>query len=151
LLEAGADPDARNTEGLTALALGAFANKPAVVELLVRAGAAVDAGNWKEGRWMTSLHRAAAAGNDEMVGVLLRCGANPSSLDSGHPFSPLEAAFVSWSASVIRLLVEAGADLEATGISGLSAPDFAEKIARQEPTFGEVAIRLRRAAGGGLF
>jgi hypothetical protein len=86
-----------------------------------------------------------------MVGVLLRCGANPSSQGSGRQFSPLDAAIASRSASVIRLLVEAGTDLEAPGLYGLSAPDLAEKLARRDADFEEVAIRLRRAAGGGLF
>jgi ankyrin repeat protein len=111
----------------------------------------VDTGNWKEGLWWTPLHGAAAEGNDEMARVLLRCGANPSSRGSGHPFSPLDAAIGTGRASVIRLLVEAGADLEATGITGLSATELGEMRARQDPAFEEVAMWLRRAAGGGLF
>jgi hypothetical protein len=51
LLEAGVDLDARDSEGLTALAIGINANKPAVVELLICAGAALDAGYLEGGAW----------------------------------------------------------------------------------------------------
>jgi hypothetical protein len=86
-----------------------------------------------------------------MVGILLRCDANPSSHGSGHPFSPLEAAFASRSASVIRLLVETGADLEAKGLFGTSALDLAARKTRDEPDVGGGRHSASPAAGGGLF
>jgi hypothetical protein len=151
LLGAGVNPDARDSEGLSARVLGVHANQPAVVELLIRAGAAVDAAYLVRGRWWTPLHFACAESNAEMVRILLRAGADPSWQGSGEAFSPLDAAIPSLSAEVIRLLVEAGADLEAEGAIGLSAPDFAEEMAHGHPNFEGVAIRLRRAASGGLF
>jgi cytohesin len=151
LLGAGVDPDARDSEGGTALARAANANQLAAVEILLRAGAAVDAGFLLEGRWVRPLHFAAAKGNAEVVRILLRAGADPSSSQgSGRPFSPLDAAICSRSPCVIGLLVEAGADLEAKGHFGSSAPDFAANVARRDPSF-EAAILLRRAAGGGSF
>jgi ankyrin repeat protein len=131
LLGAGVDPDARGSDGFTALALGVRANHPAVVEILVRAGAAVDAGQVVRGRWWTPLHVAADLGDAEMVGILLRAGADPSSHSSSDPFSPLDAAFVSSnpSPSVIRLLVEAGADLGAKGRLSWWASNLAAEMA----------------------
>ena len=121
-----------------------------MVELLLRAGAAVDPVDLQRKGWLTPLHIAALAGNAEMVGILLRAGADPSSPGSGDPFSPLDAAFAGGSAAVFRLLVEAGADLGAKGLFGLWAPDFAEKAAFEDPGLGEIALLFRRAAGGGL-
>jgi ankyrin repeat protein len=118
LLEAGVALEARTSDGLTALALAAHANQPAVVEILLRAGAAVDAGYLEGVQWWTPLHLAAAAGNADVVRILLGGGADPSSQGSGLPFSPLDAAIANRSTSVIRLLVEAGADLEAKGRTG---------------------------------
>jgi ankyrin repeat protein len=152
LLGTGVDPDAWDSEGWTALALGAHTNRPAVVEILLRAGAAVDAGMVREGRWLTPLHLAAFQGNAEVVRILLSAGANPSSSRrSDEAFSPLEAAIYNRKAFVARLLVEAGADLEAKGLSGLSVPDLAAVWARRDPSFQEAAILLRRAASGGFF
>jgi ankyrin repeat protein len=148
LLGAGADPDARDSEGWTSLAFGVYANHFAVVKILIRAGAAVDAGVFGGGRWWTPLHHAAAAGNAEMVRILLGSGADPSAAGSGTPFLPLNAAFAGRSASVIRLLVEAGADLSARGLFGLSAPEFAEMMALVDSDSEEFANLLLRAAGG---
>jgi ankyrin repeat protein len=44
LLGAGVDPDARGSEGFTALAVGVHFNQPPVVELLIRVGAAMNVG-----------------------------------------------------------------------------------------------------------
>jgi hypothetical protein len=91
---------------------------------------------------------AVATGSAELVRILLRAGANPSSQDSGASFLPLEAAVFGQSASVIRLLVEAGADPEAKGRFGLSMADLAANIARENPDDEDVAMRLRRVADG---
>jgi ankyrin repeat protein len=155
LLGAGVDSDARASEGLTALAHGALLDHPAVVEVLIRAGAAVDACCLWEGLWLTPLHFAARRGNAEMVGLLWRAGADPSARGSGDPFWTLEAVITSRSPSpsVVRLLIEAGADLEAKDRIGLSVPDLAAKVARDKPDLVEIEIAslLRQAASGGLF
>jgi ankyrin repeat protein len=133
LLGAGADPDARTSKGWTALALGAHANKLAIVEILLRVGAAVNTGFMMGEVWVTPLHFAAAQGNAEMVGALLRAGANPLSQGSRKSFAPLDAAIANRRGSVIRLLVEAGADLAARGWSDSSTPEFAAEVARPDP------------------
>jgi hypothetical protein len=81
--------------------------------------------------------------------ILLRSGADPSRQGGGLPFSPLDAAIASDSPAVIQPRIEAGADLEARGRFGLSAPNFAAEIARRYSDFQEIAILLRQAAGGG--
>jgi hypothetical protein len=148
LLEAGVDPDARDLQGFTPVMQGANANQLAVVDLLIRAGTAVDAGSVVDGQRWTPLHLAAGAGNAEMVRVLLRGGADPSSQGSRDSLSPLDAAIAGRSAAVVQLLVEAGANLEAKGGWGLSAPDYAAEMARSDPRFEEVARLLRRPASG---
>jgi ankyrin repeat protein len=71
LLDAGADPNARNDEGITPLHLAAY---PEMVELLVRRGAEIDVRS-KDGSTPLILQAAEAEGCDIME-ALLRLGAD---------------------------------------------------------------------------
>jgi hypothetical protein len=89
LLDAGADPHARNQYNGTALGTAAHLD-PTVTEVLLRAGARPDVADVNDGR--TPLWEAAAYGNARVVALLLAAGANPSIVASGH--SALEIARV---------------------------------------------------------
>jgi hypothetical protein len=66
---------------------------------------------------------------------------------TGDSVSPLDVAIVHRSLPVVRLLVEAGADLEARGAVGVSAPAYATGLAHHYPDCVEIARLLRLAAG----
>jgi ankyrin repeat protein len=73
LLNKGADPDAQNDRGVTALMQGAMVGNRAAVERLLDAGARVDVQD-AEGR--SALHYAAASGQVEVVELLVNRGAD---------------------------------------------------------------------------
>lgn len=79
LLDAGADPNAVNTNGETALILAASARWPDVVRVLIAAGAEVD---HRDALGMTALHRAVLGGRygptsaTDTLRALLEAGAD---------------------------------------------------------------------------
>lgn len=76
LLDSGADPNARNDEGIAPLHLAAY---PEMVELLVRRGADIDA-RTRDGRTPLLVHAAEAERCDVMA-ALLELGADPKAVD----------------------------------------------------------------------
>jgi ankyrin repeat protein len=77
LLDAGADPNARNDEGITPLHLAVY---PEMVELLVRRGADIDVRS-NDGRTPLIVSAAEAEGIDAME-ALLRLGADAKATDN---------------------------------------------------------------------
>jgi ankyrin repeat protein len=73
LLARGADVNLRAANGGTALMVAASASSPAIVQLLIEAGADVNAKTDEGG--MTALSMAAEAGRDDIVQLLKRAGA----------------------------------------------------------------------------
>lgn len=94
LLTAGADPNlaARNPMRVAPLHSAAAHLRPYVSFTIARQllihGAAADA--LQEGGW-TALHQAAAAGNAELVDLLLACGADPGARNAGGK-TPIDVA-----------------------------------------------------------
>jgi hypothetical protein len=82
------------------------------------------------------------------------CALGPTHRCRGASFSPVQGVIDARSPCVIRLLVEAGADLEAQGRYGLSAPDLAARWADLDSTVEKGAVLLHRLAqpvpGGGV-
>lgn len=84
LLDAGADPNAVNANGETAIILAAAAHRPEVVHILVSAGAQVD---HRDAQGMTALHRAVFGGRQgstsavDTLRALLDVGADASVAD----------------------------------------------------------------------
>ena len=107
LLEAGADPNARDDRGLTPLHEGATNSNPVVAAHLLAAGADP---NGLDNDGYTPLHYAAArSGNGRVVTRLLGAGADPL-VESNDGRTPLHSALrYAAERGVISELVEAGA------------------------------------------
>ena len=143
LLEAGADPNQALRLGETPVMVAARSGFPAVVERLAEAGADLDA---RAARDQTALMWAAAQGHPGVVRVLIENGADiharsavwsqvmavpPHSVDAynrdiphGGDTALMFAARVGDAASA-RLLVAAGADVDAADAWGVSATSLA--------------------------
>jgi ankyrin repeat protein len=105
LLALGADPDARDLSGATALhwAAAGLPGRVEVVEALLRAGATVDA---TDGAGVTALMR--CRHRPAVTRALLRAGADPNAATPAGR-TPLGSATAGGDAEAVRLLLEAGA------------------------------------------
>ena len=112
LLEAGADPNARNDDGLTPLHRGAGNSNPVVIAHLLTAGGDPNA---MDNNGYTPLHYAAArSGNARAISRLLSAGADPQ-LESNDGRTPLHSALrYAAEQDVVSELVEAGATEQLT-------------------------------------
>jgi hypothetical protein len=145
LIGEGADVDAPNGAGLSALHLAAEARRLGVAALLVAKGADV---NVCDGAERTPLHHAAARGHRGTIMVLLDLGADLAAADergwtplheaaAAHQVPPLSAAFLFcisdrphfqlltgctsppvWQVGALEVLLEAGANALATDLLG---------------------------------
>jgi len=105
LLAAGADVDAKNNYGWTALHYAAAYGHADVVELLLEAGADIKAKNNSGG---TALHYAAAYGHADVVELLVSAGANVNAQDKDGWTALFWASFKGYVA-VVELLLASGA------------------------------------------
>jgi len=111
LLQQGADANAAQADGLTALHWAAMNNSKEIAELLLYAGATVKPLTRVGG--YTPLHLAARSGNDEVIRTLLEAGASVDEWTSTG-VTALHFAAQANAAAAIRTLAEFGADLNAT-------------------------------------
>jgi len=111
LLRSGADVNAAQGDGMTALHWAAQAGDRQLAEILVYAGARLEAGT-RIGRY-TALHIAAREGRHEVARVLVEAGADPEATTSNSGVTPLHLAARSGDAGLISLLIEHGADPDA--------------------------------------
>ena len=109
LLRDGADVNAAQGDGMTALHWAAERGDGEMGEVLLYAGARVDAGT-RIGHY-TPLHLAARSAHASMVELLLRAGSEPDARTTNSGASPLHLAAGSGDARVIGLLIDAGADV----------------------------------------
>jgi ankyrin repeat protein len=123
LLEGGADPNRRDASGETTplqatLSLGERQSRTTAGELLLAHGA--DPNVAAKNGW-TPLHQATWNGDEGLVGLLLKKGAqvNPKTTDSVR--TPLQNAAASRHTDVARLLLENKADPNARDFSGETA------------------------------
>ncbi len=109
LLAAGADVDARQTDGATALHWAAYRDELETVRRLLAAGAAPSVAN-RAG--VTPLALASVAGNAEMIRALLAAGADPNEHQANGE-TPLMLAARTGTAEALEVLLEHGADIDA--------------------------------------
>ena len=137
LLEAGADKDAADTDGDTALHIAAKEGHLEVVRLLLEAGADKDAAD-TDG--YTPLHFAARKGHLEAIRLLLETGADKDAATT-HGSRALHIAAQEGHMAVVRLLLEAGADKDAADTDGDTALNHAAHYGHLE------VVRLLLQAG----
>lgn len=117
--------DERANNGDTALMLAAYLEQVDWLSELIFAGAQVNQSGW------TALHYAAAAGDLQIVAVLLEHRADLNALSPNHT-TPLMMAARKGNVSVAELLLREGADFSAKNQQGMSALDFAIDAEKKE-------------------
>lgn len=113
LLQSGADVNAAQGDGMTAMHWAAENGDPRLAEMLVAAGADVAAVTRLAD--YTPLHlasRAGQAGAPAVVEILLHSGADPQSVTSTGGATPLYFAAGAGSTQSVALLLEHGADID---------------------------------------
>lgn len=111
LLRGGADVNAAQGDGMTALHWAAEIGDAELAEMVLYAGANLGAVT-RLGDY-TALHLASKGGRDEVVETLLAAGADPSAVTSTGGATALHFAASSGSAGAVRALLEHGGDVDA--------------------------------------
>lgn len=122
LLDAGADANAQNKEGATALILASTVDKD-IVKALLQHGADVNITNKMN---MTPLMFAAFAGNKEIVNLLLDANAEINAQDKLLRTALIHAAMHN-KPEIVEILVRRGADDKFKDSKGMSAKDHARQ------------------------
>ena len=112
LLTEGADVNAPQGDGMTALHWAAEAGDVEMVGMLLYAGANLQ-GVTRLGDY-TPLHLASKAGKDRVVAQLLEAGADPSAYTTTGDVTPLHFAAASGSTATVEALLDHGADVDVT-------------------------------------
>ena len=112
LLTEGADVNAPQGDGMTALHWAAEAGDVEMVGMLLYAGANLQ-GVTRLGDY-TPLHLASKAGKDRVVARLLEAGADPSAYTTTGDVTPLHFAAASGSGPTVEALLDHGADVDVT-------------------------------------
>jgi len=142
LLSEGADVNAAQGDGMTALHWAAEFGHTAVADLLLSVGADVEA-KTRIGSY-TPLHLASRSGNGPIASALLDAGANPQATTTNSGVTPLHlAAAALGAAEVVTELLMYGAKVDAREVSsGQTALMFAAAFNRAEA----IAALLEHAA-----
>ncbi len=130
LIDRGASIDARDREGMTALATAARAGKVTLVGLLIEKGADINARSINRS---TPLFYAAEADRAEATRVLIDHGADPN-ISGRSSDRPLAAAAYNDAADSVELLLKHGADPNAVDDDGKGAMVYAAGRARHART-----------------
>ncbi|MGD8329966.1 MAG: ankyrin repeat domain-containing protein [Acidobacteriota bacterium] len=110
LLRHGADVNAPQNDGMTALHWAALEDDADLAGMLVYAGAWLDVGTRLGG--YTPLHLAARSGSLAAMQALLEAGADPQARTTSGGAQPLHLAAAADSVGAIDLLIDAGADVD---------------------------------------
>ena len=135
LLDAGADPDWTDTDGMNALHHSSISGLAEAVSLLVDRGADVNAFTCSCScirscfcaKDRTPLHLAAGHGHAEIVKLLLDAGSNLNVTTSGSKENALHFAVETGSEDVVRYLMDYDADPEAQTADSKTALEIAIK------------------------
>ena len=134
LLKQGANVNAPQADGTTALHWASYRDDLESADLLIRSGANVNARN---DLGATPLWAACQNGSESMVGRLLTAGANPNAaLLLGE--TPVMVAARSGSPAVVELLAAQGADVNARAARGQTALMWA--VAQKHPEVVKVLL-----------
>ena len=117
LLKDGADANAAQADGTTALHWAAYHDDAAAAKLLLAAGAKATAAN-RYG--VTPLSLACTNGNTELVGLLLKAGADPNAALRGGE-TALMTASRTGRVGPVKALLDAGAKVDAKEKNGQTA------------------------------
>ncbi len=109
LLREGTDVNAPQGDGMTALHWAAERDDAELADILLYAGARVDAGT-RIGHY-TPLHLAARGAGASVVEVLLDAGSDPNAATTNSGSAPLHLAAAAGDPEVVGALAEAGADV----------------------------------------
>jgi ankyrin repeat protein len=137
------DPGLANAfspDGFPVLGLACFFGHPEAAELLIEAGADVNAAA-RNPMKVTALHAAATRGDARVVARLLAKGADPNALQQ-MSYTPLHSAAARGDIATVDILIAHGAKPEAKAEDGKTPADLAAE--RGHPTLAE---RLGRLGG----
>jgi len=141
-LENGANPNAKNKDGLTPLYRAARGGRVEIVKLLLERGADPNA---KDNDGRTPLHIAVLNGRVEIVKLLLDRGANPNAKATGFFFevrTPLHIAAEEGHVEIVRVLLKRGANPNTKDHDGRTPLHIAAKEGHVEI----VRVLLKRGA-----
>jgi ankyrin repeat protein len=111
LLKAGADVNAAQGDGMTALHWAAERGDARMADMLIRGGASVKAITWI-GEY-TPLHLASKGGSPEVISLLLNAGSDVKARTTNSGATALHLAAASGSAQSVTLLLDRGAEVDA--------------------------------------
>jgi ankyrin repeat protein len=111
LLKQGADVRTAQGDGMTALHWAADRGDAQLAEMLVYAGANVEAVT-RIGQY-TPLHLAARSGSAPVVRALLKAGASVATTSTNTGVTPLHLAAAAGDPAIVQTLIDAGADVNA--------------------------------------
>jgi ankyrin repeat protein len=126
LLEAGADINARNAQGATALKIAAEEGSDGLVQLLLEAGATIGIENKGSVCWQTALSSAAYRGHSTIVGLLLE--KTPPHSDSPFLERALRNAVRKQHAGIVKQLLLFGAGRFAEEVLGLALDESSAEV-----------------------
>ncbi len=139
LLEGGAEAEAKDKVGRTALMSAVQSRNPEALRLLVQKGANVNSRDSQDG---TALLRAAGMyGNAPTVVALIEAGADVNAADRNGQ-TPLMWAARWGDAARVEALLKAGAKTDARDAKGLSAADYARARAEADADAAKVTALL---------
>lgn len=123
LASPGIRVDAPAANGNTALMMAAYKHNREAAATLIKQGAIIDRTGW------TPLHYAAAAGDNEIAGLLLQRGAgiDPVSTRASGSFTPLMMAAREGHDETVAFLLAQGANPALKNGEGLTAAQIAER------------------------